>query len=980
MIVEDDSSGDVIGRHSIVLFGKTETQPAMDDLQSAFELKGLETEWNMIKSNKDWMQFLLSAFRLCPHLLRCACVRPGFLARITPENAMRLADETIDHCKMSGLIETTEAGLMRSLRIGKTEISLLCGLADLAGWWGVNKVTSTLAKFADATLHGCLDFQLLALHQADKIKLVDVERPQKECGLVVLGMGKHGAFELNYSSDIDLVIFFDSQAGIKLETDDPSTLWARFARQLIKIMQERTADGYVFRTDLRLRPDPSSTPLVIPVEAALNYYEAHGQNWERAAFIKARPVAGDIHSGELFLRELAPFIWRRHLDFAAIQDVHSIKRQIHAHKGHGEIAIAGHNIKLGRGGIREIEFFAQTQQLIAGGRMPQLRKTKTSEALDALVEFGWVQENASEELKKSYEYLRRVEHRLQMVGDEQTHTLPQDKAELKRISRLMGCHSEGEFSKQLETILRQVESHYIALFETAPELSSTGGNLVFTGEDDDPGTVETLVKMGFERPSDIIRAIRGWHFGRYSAMQTSQARELLTELTPSLLEQLGATGSADEAFFGFDRFLAGLPAGIQLFSLLKTNAGLMKLLIRILAAAPRLADVITRKPHVFDGLLDPQLAEGVPQREYLEEHLRGLLGRTSQYEQALDTARVFALEQKFYIGIQLFNGIIDADEAGFAYSQLAEVMIVAMLDLVSNEFVERHGVIEGGKICVLGMGRLGSNELTAGSDLDLIFLYDHPADDEPSTGPKQLYASQYFLRFIQRLISAMSAPTAEGVIYELDFRLRPSGNSGPLATHINSFLKYQREEAWTWEAQALTRARPIAGDPEFAKYTNQELQKVLSIWSSKDTVDKDILDMRKRIAGQKGSKNPWAVKEVDGGLVDIEFLVQWAALKGGTVQGLENRGTKFLIENTDPEFIPKAAKSKLLEALSAYTFVMQLTRLCLQEAFTATSAPVGLQMVINDHFGQPSLSISEAILKEHQAAVGEIFKQVLKRK
>jgi len=743
-------------------------------------------------------------------------------------------------------------------------------------------------------------------------------------------------------------------------------------------MQERTADGYVFRTDLRLRPDPGSTPPVIPIETALNYYEAHGQNWERAALIKARPVAGDIEAAVSFLNELAPFIWRKHLDFAAIQDVHSIKRQIHAHKGHAEIAVAGHNIKLGRGGIREIEFFAQTQQLIAGGRIVELRKLRTVEALASLCDLGWIDAKARDELTSAYWYLRDLEHRLQMVADEQTHTLPTEKGELLRIALMMGCDDTKQFSSELKDVLITVEHYYADLFESAPELSLTGGNLAFTGEDDDPGTVATLEKMGFSRPSDTIRTIKGWHYGRYAALQTSQARELLTELTPALLEKFSETGNADQAIFGFDRFVSGLPAGIQLFSLLKTNPALMSLLIQILGAAPRLADTITRKPHVFDGLLDPNMSGSLPQVEALGKHLDALLSRSPNYELALDAARIFALEQKFLIGIHLFTGSITAYQAGEAYSDLADILIDAMLKMVSKEFESQHGNVAGGKVCVLGMGRLGSRELTAGSDLDLIFLYDHENEADKSDGAKPLYASQYFIRLTQRLITAMSAPTAEGVLYELDFRLRPSGKAGPLATHVGSFLKYQSGEAWTWESQALTRARCVAGDPDFSILVKSEIEKIITLDRDPRKLRRDVRGMRKTIDDQKKTSNLWNIKDIKGGLIDIEFIGQWAELQRDPVNQTSARSTREQIENASKNLIAGSDKSNLLKALDFYTIILQLLRLCISDTFSGQDAPQGLREVLCKSLGLPSLSNAEAHLKEAQGMVRTIFSRVLR--
>ncbi len=430
--------------------------------------------------------------------------------------------------------------------------------------------------------------------------------------------------------------------------------------------------------------------------------------------IKARPVAGDIKAGELFLAEISPYVWRKYLDYAAIADIHSIKRQIHTHKGFGNVAVKGHNIKLGRGGIREIEFFVQTQQLIAGGRVPELRGRKTIDMLEVLAEKGWITRRACSDLTEQYLFLRDVEHRIQMIADAQTHSLPIEPIAFTHIAHLMGFDTDESFSNRLMQALKVVEKHYAALFEAAPELGMAGGNLVFTGEEDDPDTLDTLSQMGFTRPSDICRTIRIWHFGRYRATQTAEARERLTELTPALLKAFADTEYPDETLMSFDGFLEGLPAGIQLFSLLQSNPGLLDLLVLIMGAAPRLAEVITRRPHIFDGLLDPTVLTEIPDQDVLSIRLDAFLNViTLSYEERLDRLRIFASEQRFLIGIRLLTGVIAGQRAGVAFSNLASLMLNYVLRLVRQEFNSKHGTVKGDQIALIALGKLGSSELTA---------------------------------------------------------------------------------------------------------------------------------------------------------------------------------------------------------------------------------------------------------------------------
>jgi len=605
-----------------------------------------------------------------------------------------------------------ESTFMARLRHLKSCAHLLIGLADLAGFFTLEQTTCWLSKLAEAALGSTLRFLLREAHQAGKIVMKDEKNPEKNCGLIVLGVGKLGACELNYSSDIDLVLFIDDRASNCLvEGSGAVDFFSKMARRLVRILQERTEHGYVFRVDLRLRPDPGATPLALPTSAALHYYESRGQNWERAALIKARPVAGDIEAGAQFLQELSPYIWRKYLDYAAINDIHTIKRQIHAFKGYGGVALPGYHVKLGRGGIREIEFFVQTQQLIAGGRLPLLRGRGTVEMLTVLCDLGWISQLARDDLTRAYRFLRNTEHRIQMLHDAQSHSLPQDDAGFEAVARLMGYAGRDDFSQDLLTAITKVEHHYAALFEHEeghPKNQDGLPPLVFTGEEENPQILDALIRLGFKRARDMYHIVRDWHFGRYRATHSAQARACLTQLTPALLRRFGATKRADDVLVRFDQFLQALPAGVQLFSLLQSNEKLLDMLVLIMGAAPRLADIIIRTPHVFDGMLDPALFAELPTKTYMEERLEAFLHTARLYEDILDRLRIFAAEQRFLIGIRLLTGTIDGVRAGRAFSDLADLMVIRALTAVEAEFVQKHGRIKGGKIALLAMGKLGA--------------------------------------------------------------------------------------------------------------------------------------------------------------------------------------------------------------------------------------------------------------------------------
>lgn len=923
--------------------------------------------------------FLTAAFDLSDFLRDHVRRRPQTLDLLFDATVSQALESINEAIAASAFAEdASEAALMTGLRALKGQAHFLIALADLGGECDAQTTVRRLSALADACVRAAVNFLLRDAHSQGKLDLPDVADPAMGCGWIVLGMGKLGAEELNFSSDIDLILFFDPEAAAIKDPLDGTELFSRLARRLVRILQDRTGDGYVFRTDLRLRPDPGSTPLAIPTGAALVYYEGRGQNWERAAMIKARPIAGDIAAANTFLAELQPYVWRKYMDYAAIADVHSIKRQIHAHKGHGEIAVRGHNVKLGRGGIREIEFFVQTQQLIAGGRFPDLRGRQTVAMLGALAAHGWITEEVRDALTDQYWFLRRVENAVQMVADEQTHLLPEDDEGLERIARMLGFADAETFSGAFRKSLHKVEKHYAKLFETAPQLSAGVGNLVFTGDVDDPDTLDTLRRLGFERPSDICRVIRGWHFGRYRATRSAEARERLTELTPALLKAFGETRRADEALIRFDAFLQGLPAGIQLFSLLQSNPMLLRMIATIMGAAPRLAEIVTRRPHVFDGLLDPALMSELPDRGYLSARLTAFLEPAENYEETLDRLRIFNAEQKFLIGVRLLTGAIDATRAGKAFSDLADLTIAAALEAVMEELAVRHGRVRGARVAVLGMGKLGSRELTAGSDVDLILLYDHDEKVEESDGAKSLAPSHYFARVTQRLIAALSAPTAEGLLYELDLRLRPSGNKGPVATHFESFSKYQRGEAWTWEHMALTRARVVAGDAAFAKVIATEIGDILALPHDKAKVRADAVEMRAMVEEEKPPRDLWDLKLAPGGLIDLEFIAQVAVLNGGIEAGPRPTATNELLARLAPGFAPPQARQELVEAYSLYSALSQMIRLCLTGPFERDDVPPGLADLLLRQTDLPDFKVLEAHIKETARKVRESFDLLLR--
>jgi glutamate-ammonia-ligase adenylyltransferase len=826
-------------------------------------------------------QLLAAIFGNSPFLSGLAVKEWRFLTRLVDQGADPLFDETARALEQPGDRGEDVAALMRRLRIAKRRIALLAAVAELAGAWSLEQQMGALSRFAAAAVGAALRHLLGRAAEQGIIALPDAGDPERGSGLIVLGMGKLGAGELNYSSDIDLILFFDATRAQVTARDGAQPFFSRIARDLVRLLEERTGDGYVFRTDLRLRPDPASTAPAISVAAAMAYYESVGQNWERAALIKARPVAGDRVAGRRFLRELRPFLWRKNLDFAAIQDIHSIKRQINAYLGGGRIAVEGHDIKTGRGGIREIEFFAQTQQLIWGGRMPRLQVRSTCEALRRLAAAGRIDPASAAALVDDYRFLRRVEHRLQMVDDAQTHRLPRDRDGMARLGLFLGYREPGAFIGDLTAHLGSVERHYAELFEQAPSLAGPG-NLVFTGAEDDPETLRTLARLGFADPPAVGALVRSWHHGRLRATRSQRVREILTELVPELLRIFGAAPHPDEALRRFDQFLSRLQGGVQLFSLFQANPGLLALVADVMAGAPRLAEQLARRPALLDAVLTQGFFAPLPDRAGLAADLADVLAGAADFADTLDALRRWAGERRFQVGVQLLRRALDGDAAGQALADIAETALAAFVPAVEADFARRHGKVPGGAFAVIGMGRLGSREMTLASDLDLILIYDVPSAGGHSDGPQPLAVPAYYARLSQRLIGAITAATAEGSLYPVDMRLRPSGAAGPIASNLASFGHYQRYSAWTWEHMALTRARPIAGDPALCRRIAEIVDAVLRLPRDPRRLVADIADMRRRIAAEHPRTSPWDLKNRRGGLIDLEFIAQYLMLREAT--------------------------------------------------------------------------------------------------
>jgi len=959
------------------IFDGEKADRCFDELAALPEADALKD----VLSDPNAVALLKSVFGNSPFLSRLILRHPHWLHGLLTRSPESQIAETFEDLLAQSTELDSDAALMTLLRQAKARMALLFAFADIAGVWSLFEVTAALSKLADTCLQASLRFLLREAHLSGKLQLADMASPEKGSGLFILAMGKHGANELNYSSDIDVIVFYDADRMPILGDTDPGQLSVRLTKRLVKFMQDATADGYVFRTDLRLRPDAGSTAVAISVVAAEIYYEGMGQNWERAAMIKARVAAGDQEAGASFLKVLQPFVFRKYLDFAAIEDVHSIKRQIHSAGKHKPIAVAGHNLKLGLGGIREIEFFVQTQQLIAGGRNPSLRNPETCGALADLAEEGMITQTVAGDMRDSYIFLRTIEHRVQMLEDAQTHSLPSDPDALTQVARFSGYADTDAFGQDVLLHLRRVNEHYLDLFSQEDALSGAEGSLVFTGVDDDPDTLETLEGLGFKRPKDVAAAIRGWHFGRIRATRSERARERLTKLIPVMLEAISKTPDPDTTFSRFRDFLAGQPAGVQLFSLFYANAELLYLITDALGMAPRLASYLAQNSSVIDALLDADFLVTLPSKEDLVEELRGRLIGYRDFEDALDRARRWGKDHEFRIGLQVLRGIAESNLAGSAYAGLADVFIQGLTPVAQADVSRQHGEVANSSFAVIGMGKLGGYELTATSDLDLILVSHTDDDNVESDGPKPIDTSRYFTRVAQRTISALSAPTAEGSLYEVDMMLRPAGNAGPIATKFGYFERYYQEDAWTWELMALTRARVIFATGDLQSKIESVRHAILCAPRDKQKLLQDVYEMRQRIFKEKGTQDPWDVKQVRGGLVDLEFLCQFLQLAHASEHPeiLNANTAEALTAIARLNLLSDDALAALLKAHTALQTISQVTRIAVAGRFKPEEAGLSLGMLLAKSVGVDRFELVEPKLIAIQELVLQHFDEHISR-
>ena len=879
----------------------------------------------------------------------------------TDQAARRESKEELDSdSDGSELDSPVQYQVMEDLRRYKRRAHLIIALCDLARLWGWEEVTTAMTQLADSCVRAALSFAAFEqniYHSA--------QNPVP--GLFVLALGKYGAFELNYSSDIDIIVLYDMDA-LQIGDKLPEKTMIRVTQKFVHLLDYLNGDGYVFRTDLRLRPDPRSNAICVSTAMATRYYETLGQNWERAAMIKARLCAGDaICSAQFEADVLGPFIWRRNLDFTAIDDIQAMKRQILAHGKHGKICAAGHHLKLGRGGIREVEFYAQTQQLILGGRHEELHLKRTDEALSMLSQMGYVAQEVADSLLGAYGVLRDLEHRVQLIDDAQTHIAPKEDEARLALARLSGFDDLDGFDAHLISVLHRVHKLYSALFPEKDSLALKEGNLAFTGVEPEPGTLETFHALGYERGEQIWREMAGWLGGRVAATRTERARISLTRLAPRIIKACAQTGLPDTAFFQFADFFTQLRGGASLLALFDSQPKFMSSIIDIMAQAPKLAGQLARQPATIDAMIEPDfyaLDEAALARDYAQ------LGDedSADLEDIMNMMRRHVREDHFRICTALLTGKLSTQNAPPIFTSIAQNAAARLVPFVHRD-VQRRLPHPGGEFAIIALGKMGGREMALSSDLDIMTIY-LPSEEHPLDGHR------YFAKLTQRLISALSVATAEGGMFDVDMALRPSGGAGPITVSLKAFDGYYDDKAWTWEFMALSRARIIyASSPDFETVLQQRIKSQLTRARERSKIREDVHDMRLRLLRDKGPRGEWDIKRVRGAMTDIEFCVQYLQLISAHDRpDCLSSSTPLAIKNLmDLSILAPDDGLALLGALELFTAMRQYLAIAIEGVFDPESAPDIVRRGLAIICEQPDFASLERRYQETLLKVSQIY-------
>ncbi len=802
--------------------------------------------------------------------------------------------------ELSGLTVEAETleDISRELRLYKKREFLRIGARDLLGLSHFDEVAGELSDLACAALQRAVDFSFSMLKDRyGRPLFTDEDKDTKEAEFVVIGLGKLGGGELNFSSDIDIMYIYSSDRGATSGIEGRAgtsialhTFFIKLAKLVTRLISAVTEEGAVFRTDLDLRPEGRSGELANSLRSAEIYYESWGQCWERAAMIKARPVAGSMELGGKFMDMIRPFVYRRYLDFTAIEEIRAMKERIDASLLRRNPKTV--DVKLGAGGIREIEFFIQALQLIHGGKDPSIRERNSIKAIERLAQGGYIEQRDAAVLKESYIFLRNLEHRIQIVEGRQTQAVPARPAELERLARMMGFKDEAQkragelFWEEYRKRTAGVHRLFRSLFYKSEEKRHTPEvpeevRLLVAGGLADKDAQKKLSSLGFRDTDAALKKIALLRDGPPGARLSTRARTLLQNIAPLLLHYASLSPDPDRSLIHIERFISSVGARTVVYSLLRENPGVMEELVKLFGTSEFLSRELIEHPERLDLLLSRELSRPVKTPEEIQRELDSVLDYRGDYEENLENLRRFRNQEIFRIGFNDVTGRLGPAEVSGQITFVAEAALEASLRLAREVLRPRYGLPHVARFCIIGLGKLGAGELIYGSDLDILFLYEEAEDERETPGPGRISIHEFFVKLAQRIISILSLNTREGFVFRVDTRLRPSGSAGPLVVSRPSFTGYHRAGTSVWERQALTRARAVAGDREFGRCVLDEVAgAVYSKALDKEDID-ELLRIRRRmeleIARETGTR--YNIKTGRGGLVDIEFLVQALQLK-----------------------------------------------------------------------------------------------------
>ncbi|ACL71561.1 (Glutamate--ammonia-ligase) adenylyltransferase [Thioalkalivibrio sulfidiphilus HL-EbGr7] len=862
----------------------------LDDFESACARDGIALD--------HWPEALVRVWAGSGFAARIAIRRPNLLLELIQDGTLARPLEAGEMAaRVSAVVQAAqdEAALMRDLRLLRQREMMRIAWRDLSGEAGLDETLGDLTDLAEhcidqaaAWVHG----QLVQRHGEPR----DAEgRPQR---LVVLGMGKLGGRELNFSSDVDLIFTYAARG----ETDgekplDNQQFFIRLGQRLIRLLDENTAEGFVFRVDMRLRPFGDAGPLVMDFDTLEGYYESHGREWERYALIKARVVAGDREAGRELMRALRPFVFRRYLDygaFAALRDMKAMINREAARRSRGD------DVKLGEGGIREVEFIGQAFQLIRAGRDPRLQLRGIRPVLRRLAEMELMPGYVVDQLITAYEFLRRTENHLQMAQDQQTHRLPESDEARLRLAFSMGHDDWEGFSRELARHRRRVQEHFQQVFAApqgeAEEAAGAEGPgqavlaSIWAGDRSGERAQAVLAEAGFRDAPKALEWIEDLREGAACRSLTATGRERLDQLMPLLLGAAAGAEDPDTVLSRLVTLVRSIARRSVYLSLLVESPMALSQLVKLCDASPWIAQLLTRHPLLLDELLDPRSLYAPMDREGLSAELDEELSQVPEddMEQMMDRLRQFQQVQMLKVAAADIMGVLPLMKVSDHLTWIAEVVLERVLSLVMAQLHARYGrprcLIDGRPyepgFAIIGYGKLGGLELGYGSDLDIVFLHDSAGEQQMTDGDKALDNSEFFARLGQRIVHVLGTYTGAGRLYEVDTRLRPSGASGLLVSSLKAFELYQETKAWTWEHQALVRARPVAGDAHIAEGFAEIRRRVLGICRDREKLRQEVREMREKMWSEHASRDPsrFNLKRDPGGIADIEFMVQYWVL------------------------------------------------------------------------------------------------------